>query len=156
MVFDFIKGSEILADFDFKTPVNEGFQTLLEFSDSTIQSILTVTKAKYLEESYADSLALFVLLTALVPQDPTYWYRAGISAHRCQNYPLALKFYQEAIGLDPNLIGAWVFSVECYLKSDLRTEAEAAYLEAKRVGEMPEIDASWKEMLDQMQMLLKR
>jgi tetratricopeptide (TPR) repeat protein len=144
---DFAFGQEALEEIDLNIIPTENFQSLLHFSESTINSIFEVAVAKFNESQYPDSLALFIFLTTLNPENADFWHRAGILAQKCENYELAARLYSAAEAIDPSLLAPWVFSIDCYLKQDKRPEALSAYDEAMKIGEASEIQDEWKEML---------
>lgn len=154
MIAAFANAYTILNKIDLGPSSTENFQTILNFDDETITSIFNIAVEKYKESQYADSLSLFILLLILIPQNSDYWYRAGIAAHECKNYELALQLYAGVSSLDPSLIAPWIFSVECHLIQNSQEEAKNAYAEAVKISETSQIDDSWKEALSKLKMLL--
>lgn len=144
---EFASGYDALLEIDLNTIPTENFQSLLHFNESTIDSIFEIAVAKFNELQYPDSLALFILLTTLNSENPDFWHRAGILAQKCENYELAARLYKAAMAIDPSLLGPWVFSIDCYLKQEMKSEALAVYTEAIKIGNASEIDNEWKEML---------
>jgi tetratricopeptide (TPR) repeat protein len=151
---DFANGSEILEEIDLNFPQTENFKSLLQFSDSTIESIVQIGLAKYRESQFIQGLSLFILLATLIPENPNFWHRAGIFAHKCENYELATKFYSAAASLDPFLIAPWAFMVDCYLKREMKPEAKVANEEAMNLYKASH-DESWKEFLLENELILK-
>lgn len=152
---DFAAGHEALEKIDLNIIPSENFQSLLHFSELTINSIFEMAVAKFNELQYPDSLALFILLNTLNPENADFWLRAGILAQKCENYELAIRLYSAAEAIDPSLLGPWVFSIDCYLKQDLKPEAQTAYAEAMKIGEASPIDDEWKEMLSAYNLIIK-
>jgi tetratricopeptide (TPR) repeat protein len=153
---DFASGLDVLQKIDLNSPASENFQALLHFSDSTMDSIFKIALEKFNELQYSDSLSLFILLTTLNPENPDYWYRAGILAQKCENYELATRLFSAATDIDPVLIGPRVFLIDCYLKREMISEAKVAYAEAMEINEVAQIEDSWKEMLSIYDALLNK
>lgn len=156
LMHDFEQGNEALENIDLSIPQNENFQTLLHLSDSTIESILKIAIAKFNDKQYSSSLSLFILLATLIPENPDYWHRAGVVAQTTENYALATRLYQAAIGIDNTMVSPHVFLVDCYLKQGMPEEADTIYKEAIKICEDTNVDPSWKVMLSQYQILLKK
>lgn len=144
----------ILNKIDLTPPFIDNFQTLLEFSDDTIESIFNIAVIKHRELKYEDSLSLFILLLTLIPENSDYWYRAGMVAYECKKYELALDFYSVVSSLDPLFIAPWIFSSECYLKLNSQVQAKSACEEAIKISAVSEIDDPWKEALSRLQAVL--
>jgi tetratricopeptide (TPR) repeat protein len=129
-------------------PPEVNFQTLLSISEATMRSILKVAISKFANQQLDSALALFVFLTVLNPGHPEYWFRSGMVAHQNNKLDIALRSYQAAAELDPQLIGAPLLMAECYLRQDKKEEAKAAYAQAKAIAATNEVSADWKELLD--------
>lgn len=144
---DLILGDKALDELDVKLVPTANFQTLLHFSDTTVESMLKIAYAKFQELQLFDSLTLFVLLAILAPGNSNYWLCAGILAQQSENYDLANRLYHAAITTDPKLASAWFFSMDCYLNRDMQLEAKNAYDELKKISESSPLEESLQEML---------
>jgi len=121
-----------------------------------IEAIFKIAIHKYSESLYADSLSLFVLLSTLIPENPDFWYRAGMMAQKEQNYELAVRLYQAAITIDSSLMAPWVFIIDCYLQLKLKSEAQKAYAQAIKMYTDNQADESWKKLLAATEILLNK
>ncbi len=144
---DLALGDQILDEIDLNSVPSANFQTLLHFSDITVESMLKIAYAKFQELQLFDSLTLFVLLAILAPENSNYWLCAGILAQQSENYELANRLYHAAITTDPKLASAWFFSMECYLNRDMQLEAKTAYEELKRISDSFPLEEPLQEML---------
>lgn len=151
---DFINANEILTKIDLSSSQADNFKTLLHFSNATLESIIQIALAKYSESRFLDSLSLFILLSTLIPENPEFWYRAGICAHKCENYELASRLYSAVTTIDPSLIAPWAFSIDCFLKREMKPEAKNAYDEAIKLYEASH-EESWKVLLSENELILK-
>lgn len=155
MYADFDKGNDALEETKLNSP-HANFQAILHFSDSTIDSIFKIAVAKFIESQLSDSLSLFVLLATLVPENPDYWLRAGILAHRSENFELATRLYSTTTALDPTLVNPLLFSIDCYLKRGMKPDAIGAYTELMKLNDDSLIDDASKEMLSKYEIILKK
>lgn len=145
---------EEIEKIDFNEPPDENYQTLFKISDAVMDGILTIAKAKYNEQEYALSLAIFTLLTSLNAGNYDYWYRLGITAQKCENYPLALKAYDIALEMSPDLIGALLFSCECHIRLDQKDAAKQRFIKAKEIASNQELDEMWKSLMSKVERAL--
>jgi tetratricopeptide (TPR) repeat protein len=130
---EFANAGKILETMDLEASPTEDFGQILHMSGETINSIFNIATAKFQEEIHAECLSLFVLLTVLQPKEFDLWYRTGIAAQACENYSLALNAYTIAADLNPELIEAHLFSIECYLKLDMAEEAKEEFAETEKL-----------------------
>lgn len=130
---EFTNANQILNTMGLEQTLTEDFSQILHLSSETITSLFNIAVAKFKEESFYDSLAIFVLLTVLQPDEFDFWYRTAIAAQACENYSLALDYYSIALILNPELIEARLFSVECYLKQGRASEAKQEYNEVEKL-----------------------
>lgn len=132
-------------------PINGNIQK------STLDSIETIAKIKFESEQYADSLALYILLTTLIPENADIWCRAGIAAHENESYELATRLFTAASTLDQSLIYPWVYSAHSYLQLDLLFDAEACYAKATEISlESSENDPLIDNALRGLQSILQK
>lgn len=145
----------VLTTLDLAVGKKENFQKSLKITDATIQSIFKIAVEKFNQDHYGDALVLFVMLTTFVPEDADYWYRAGMSAHRCEKFNLATKLYSTAISLDTQIIGAHIFNIDCLIKCELDSEAAESIAKFENIKESISIDNYWDNLLKQLKSLLK-
>jgi tetratricopeptide (TPR) repeat protein len=155
MYNNFTEIQNSLNTIDFNVERDGDFQKDLSISDETLESILKIAVEKFNQNRYEDSLALFIVLCMFIPSNGDYWYRAGIAAHRSENYDLALKLYDAANSVMPGLIAARLFSVECYLKCNLLDEALSEFEEAKKIKNETEVEPKWEEFIEQLNLAIK-
>lgn len=146
MESEFSNIEDELDKINLDAPIVEKLQQTLAISDTTINSIFKMAQKKYNEAKFLDSLSLFILLAMLDPGNPDYWYRAGILAQTCENYDLALRLYDTASHINPDLIGPWVYSSECSIANNSFSQAKDFFNEAIKKSEA-NIDDSWKEII---------
>jgi tetratricopeptide (TPR) repeat protein len=153
---EFDAADKILSSMDLDEPMKENFGQFLQLSEATFNHIFDVAVAKYEEEQHPKCLSLFVLLTTLHPEEFDLWYRTGIAAQSCENYPLAINAYEIAAELNPGLIAAHLSCVECCLKLGMKIEAHEKYREAEKLDrEMSERFPEDKDGRDERTVLLK-
>ncbi len=124
------------------------FQDILKIHDETLSSIAQIGIDSFSQGLLKESMAIFVLLTTLVPENAGYWYKAGIAADKLEQYDLAIKFYSAAAALAPELIGPKAFLVDCYLESKEINEAEAAH---KLAIECDNKESEWSDFLSKLE-----
>ena len=130
---------------------NQDLQDILKIDTETLDSIAKIGTESFSQGRVDESMALFIFLTTLSPENAEYWYRAGISAETQEQYELAIKLYQNAITLNPNLIGPKIFLIDCYLESKNLSEAQNAYNLAKTHIASENLDSTWGEFLGKLQ-----
>ncbi len=139
---------EVIEDADLSTFETDDFQHIFKISDKVMQGILEIGIKKYKIEDYASSISIFALLTTLAPGNSDYWFRLGIAAQKNENTSLALRAYDATIDIEPTLIGAHLFSVECHLQNEDLDKAKQSLQKAKTlIEEEPRIDQEWRELL---------
>lgn len=156
MYEDLVQADDALNKTELPSLSTKNFKMLLRFTDSTITSIFTIAVAKFDETQYSNSLALFILLATLVPENSDFWSRSGMLAHECQYYEMAIRFFTAAQALDDSLLIPCLFSIDCYLKLNMQQEAEAAYAKAIAISATSPIDPFLQETLDQLHLILKK
>ncbi|MBA3239348.1 MAG: tetratricopeptide repeat protein [Parachlamydiaceae bacterium] len=128
-----------------QTEIN--YKEILNLSEVTINSIFKIAVDKFNESNNLQSYVLFLLLSIFIPENAQYWFRAGICAHKCENYDQAIRCYSAASALDPTLFEPWIFSIDCHLRRGRKLEAQAAYEEAINMNGLLSLDDSWKLIL---------
>lgn len=135
---------------------SDNIQKVLKLSDSVLNSVFNIAISLYVEQDYLNSLAIFVFLSFLHPENDDYWYRLGIAAQKSKNTELALKSYAVALELNPKNIGARLFSVECYLNLEDLKMAKTQLTEAKKITETEKVDSQWLDFMNYIENLLNR
>jgi tetratricopeptide (TPR) repeat protein len=133
----------------------DNFAQLLSLSQGNLQAIATVAIAKYRAEQFDAAQSLLIFLTILQPDNFDYWYRLGIAAQHCGNFPLALRAYAVALKLNDELPGAHLFSAVCFLKLKLREAAVTSSREAEVIISRFGLDSSWSDMLAYVKVLIE-
>lgn len=152
---EFLGIEEEIEKINFNELPEENYQTLFKISDAVMDGILTIAIEKYKEQEYPLSLAIFTLLTSLNAGNYDYWYRLGITAQKCENYQLALKAYEIALDISPDLIGALLFSSECYIRLDQKDTAKQYFIKAKEIASSTqELDEMWKSLISKIEEVL--
>lgn len=151
MLEQFDSIDELIEKMNFEQDMSEDVGEFFNFDSNVAESILDIAVIKFQDEEYRTSLSLLVLLSLLNPEYYDIWFRQGISAQKCENYDLALKAYQKALQLKPDLIGAILFSVDCYLEKDLPEDAKSELLRAKLLSEEVEVDEKWLSFLKDLE-----
>lgn len=158
MIGEFAKATTHLDSVEIDKIYEHTLQTLLKISDTTMDSLTSIAIAKYEEGIFLESLAVYSLLSTLAPENSNYWYRVGITAHKCEKYELALKAYSVACIFDPLLIGARVFASECYLTLGEFKDAETEFIEAKKILDAWPADknkAEEAQLIDNLKILIE-
>lgn len=148
IIDEFSTASENLKKLDLSKPLREELGNLLGISNKTNTAILNIAIAKFDDQQYSAALALFILLTVLHSKEFSYWYRAGIAAQQSENFTLAVEAFQVAITLNPGLIGAYLFAIECYLQLDQRQKAKSAYETVKSMNDIEPLGDQWREIFE--------
>lgn len=142
----FKKMNEKLAKVDPDQNFSEELAQFFQLDEGLLDEIYEIGINKFKEEDYAVSLGCFVLLSSLDSLNEDYWYNEGIVAQKCGNYALALKAYSSALALDPNLIGALLFSAQCYLEKGLLEKASEALESAQNLE-----NEGWETLISTLQ-----
>lgn len=146
---------EEIEKLDLDNLPEENLQSIFKITDDAMEGILTIAIEKYKEEAYQTSLAIFNLLASLNPGNSDYWYRLGIAAQKCENYPLALKAYGIALEMAPDLIGALVLSCECHYLLGQKDEAKQILLKVKGMRSDSEPSETRNHLISKLEQVLK-
>ncbi|MBA3237112.1 MAG: hypothetical protein H0T62_02025 [Parachlamydiaceae bacterium] len=132
---------------DFNKPLKESLSTFLHISDSVMLSIFKIGIAKYNEMAYEASFSIFFLLSSLDHANEEGWYRLGIVAVHLEKINLALQAFAYAIYLNADLLGARLFSAQCYIKLGEVESAKAEITEVKNIIGRSSPEPIWIELL---------
>lgn len=139
-----------LEKMDVKGDIPDNLQIFFQLSDSFLDSIFKIGQTKFKEGDYEQSQACFALLNLFSPQNYDYHYRAGIAAQKTEQYDLALKSYAEVLLLNPEHIGAKLFSAECYFALDQPEKAKDQIEEAKNI----EGAEGWTDLITSLEIMI--
>lgn len=151
---EFLGIDEEIGNMDLDELPKENYQSLFKISDEVMDGILTIALAKYDEQDYESCLAIFSLLSGLNAENNEYWYRLGISAQKCENYPLALNAYTVALETTPDLLGALLFSCECNIRLNEKDAAKQYLIKAKEITSNQELDEMWTSLMSKLEKAL--
>lgn len=149
MLSSFEQMNAKLAKIDLEQELPDNMVQFFELEEALLEEIYEIGVKKFKEADYPTSLGCFVLLSSLDSTNVDYWYSEGLVAQKCAQYPLALIAYSSALELDPALIGAWLFSAQCYLAIGQSENAKLA-LEAGKTLNTDE--QGWSELISQIQL----
>lgn len=145
---------EKLDALDMKALDANAIQEAFILSPEDGQSILKIGISKYTQGLIDESLAIFHFLTLVNPKEPDYWFRYGLTAEKCQNYPLALSALNTTSRLAPKFIGGHIFAAYCHLKMHSKEEALAELASAKQIAETTPVEDNWKEHISHVEQLM--
>jgi hypothetical protein len=154
LIKDFLRAEENLANLDVTKSLSPDVQAVLQISSTSLGLILKIAMAKFNENQFSQSLALFALLTAFAPGSSAYWFRLGIVAQRCEDRDLALSAYSVSSMLDPSQIGAQIFSAECHLMANAREEAQVNCIQARNIMKTTKVEEIWPPLLSEIESVL--
>lgn len=143
-----------LNSLDLKNFTEESLKNALAIPDEAATSILKIGIDKFSEGLLKDSLDVFVFLTLLCPDEPEYWYRMGLVAHKDEQNELALRALHAASDLDKDFLEPHIFSTECYLDLKEYSEARQELDEAKNCLANQE-NQSWAESIELLENLIE-
>lgn len=129
-------------------------QEVLKLPANCGEMILKIAIEKFNQKQYDESLSLLIFLTLVNPQDPDYWYRLGLVAKKCKNYPLALCALETTSELTPDFIGSHIFAAYCYFEMQSRENAVAEFDRAKNLYDI-KMEEKWQQPLAHIEILLK-
>ncbi len=139
--------SRYLEQIDFKRPLSKKLYSLLHITESCMESILKVGTAKYNDKDFETSMAIFALLSSLDNENGQYWYRHGIAAVQMGKLGLALQAFAFTLYFNTEVLGARLFSADCYLKMNQIDDAKAEIQEAKSIVEKISPEQIWIDLL---------
>ncbi len=151
LLLEFDHASEMLEHIDLSGKIPEQLKSLLQISDEAMLSIFKIAVGAFFEEKSQESLSIFVLLTSLDATDSDYWFRLGIAAQKCGNMDQALEAYGLSKELNPEIIGARLFSAECFLNQKDQDSATNEIDEAKKIISFSDIDPVWLDLLSALE-----
>jgi tetratricopeptide (TPR) repeat protein len=140
---------------DLPSETLESFQQILHITNDQMDAIAKVGIEDFNQSQYDDCMAVFILLATLRPDIADYWYRAGIAAHKVGLFEQAIKFYNAAWELDPSLVGALLFIIDCELNLNMLSDAESHYDKAKSLSETKEMDEDSRGLLAKLDAQIK-
>jgi tetratricopeptide (TPR) repeat protein len=129
-------------------------QQALKLPTNCGELILKIALEKFNQGQYHESLSLLIFLTLVNPEDSDYWYRLGLVAQKCKNYPLALCALETTSELTPDFIGSHIFAAYCYLEMQSRENAVAELARAKNLYGI-KMEEKWQQHLANIETLLK-
>jgi len=144
-----------LEQLDLSQPPKESLYASLHISENTMLSIYKIGVAKYEEENLEAALSLFGFLATLDHQNEEWLYRLGITATQMEEWDQALKAFTFALFRNPDLLGARLFSAECYLMLGQKYEANEEIKEAKRLIQLTSPEPFWLETLTTLEGAIK-
>lgn len=147
--------SDYVDQIDFTQPVEESFYNLFHISKSTMQTIFEIGLAKYNEEEFDASLSIFYLLSILDRDNADYWYRLGVVSLEIEKLAQALQAFAFTIYLNPNLMGARIFSAQCYIKLKEIEDAKAELAEIKKNSAKISSEPIWRELIANIEYEIK-
>ncbi len=131
-------------------------QDALKMDSNIGPYILKIGIDKYKKGNMNESLAIFLFLTLVNPDEPDYWFRFGLIAKKCENYPLALSAFATTSELAPDFIGSHIYSAHCHLKMHSKEEAMVELAGAKKILEITKIQDKWQEQITNIENLLAK
>lgn len=143
-----------LNDLNLSQPDVNQLQEAMTLPEANGQSILEMAINKYNMGLIDESLAIFAFLTTVNPNEPDYWFRLGLTAEKCEKYPLALNALNTASELAPEFVGSHVYAVYCHLKMKAKDEAVAELTTAKEIADHTSVDNEWKAHIRHLEYLL--
>lgn len=139
----------VLEDIDEESTKSHNLQELCQISNPMMESIQKVATALYMEGKFAESLAVLIMLAQLAPEQPDHWFRMGLAAQDIKDYELALRGYRSALEINPEMIGACLFSYQCYQATGKEIEARKAWDRAQKLADKNPQDPMWLKLLEQ-------
>lgn len=139
--------SDTLSTLSYQEELPEKLFAYLGMTQSGLDLIDAICRAKYQEENFSLAIALNALLTTLAPETLSYWLHLGISYQECGFFEKAIKAYSICHLLDSSHIPAWILCSECYLKLHNKEDAKIEYEEATLIAASRNDKARWEEPL---------
>lgn len=139
---------------DLKNFTEESLQNALSISDLAAGSILKIAVDKFSQGLYQNALNIFSFLTLVCPDEPEYWYRMGLVAHKDGQHELAVKAFQAASNLDKDFLEPHIFAAESHIDLKEYEEAQQELNEAKNCQALLK-DQSWDEGISILENLIE-
>lgn len=137
---------------DLENLTDQSLYEAFEVLNPSVEAVLKMGIAKYEEDLYQDSLALFTFLTLIEAGEPDYWFRMGLVAEKDNKIDLALRAFEVAEDLNPGLAGPHIYAAECLLLKGLKQEARREVEEAKNC--INQSETAWGEEVAAIEDLL--
>lgn len=130
-------------------------QEILKLPSNCGKLIHKIAIEKFDQKQSQESLSLLIFLTMVNSDDPDYWFRLGLVAQNCKNYPLALWALQTTAELAPDFIGTHIFAAYCHFEMQAREEALAELAESKKILNSTNVEDKWQQHLINIETLLQ-
>lgn len=144
----FSRMNEKIESLDPNIDFTDDLMELFQLEEKQLDEIDAIGVRKFKEEDFSKALNCFILLTSLNPNREDYWYHEGIAAQKQSKYRLALKCYASALSINPDLIGCFLFSSQCYLEKGEIEKAKESFESAKLLE--TEI-SGWEDLISKIQ-----
>lgn len=139
----------------FEVSPDLSVQESLKINEKNIESIFNVAVEKSKESKLDDAMALFLLLSTLVPDDLDYLYRAGVAAQECEKLNLAISCHSTVCELAPDFLESRIFLILCYIKSDQYDKAELEFEILNKLKAETELEDAQTKAIVEIETLLK-
>ena len=139
---------------DLKNFTEESLQNALSIPDPAANSILKIAIDKFSEGLHQNALNIFSFLTLVCPDEPEYWYRMGLVAHKDGQHELAVKAFQAATALNKDFLEPRIFAAESYIDLKEYDEAQQELSAAKKCQSLLK-DQSWGESIAILENLIE-
>lgn len=156
LISDLFNAEQNFESMRGKETEDPNLQALTKISGGSMDAIAKMALAKFEEDRFGDSTALFYLLSFLNPNYFEYWFRLGIAAQKDGDIELALKAYAAALAIDSNNVEARIFSAECFFKKNHLSEAKSEIAALKEIVKNGEVDKMWVDLLSGIEALIKQ
>lgn len=135
---------------DLENLDNETFYETFEVLTKNTEDILKIGTLKYEEGLIRESLAVFTFLTLIQSHDSDFWYRMGLIAQEDKNMELALRAFNVALELNPQLIGPHIYGAMSLFNQGLKEEA----LEEIKAAKSKQRNEEWSEEIQAVEDLI--
>lgn len=143
-----------LKSLDVKNLDEERLKSVYDFSPECLNSILKIGVAKFNEGLLPECQSVLTFLTTIKADEPEYEYRLGLVAQKSGQYDIAVRAYEAATNLDPQLIEAHIFAAQCYLNIQQRDNAIKELDKAKNILKSTKVEQDWQEQISNIEILL--
>lgn len=151
-----VRGLENASKVDSKIVADVNIQEIMKIENDSLQSIVKIANALYLNGQYMDCYALYFLLTFLKPEISEFWFRCGIAAQSAKNYVLAYQAYAAASEIDPNHLATRLLNAECHIRCNNFDRALAEFEASKLISEFGELDPELIELQASIKAILSK